>query len=129
MLSRDRRLRFRVPVEMYLDQYICERRYRGLTTGISETGLSLRTAFPAGSIHRIPGRRAMPNSVSLEFELPGTGESIWARGELWREERDAFAISRGIRFTAMAVAHARLLHDFCIETRRSRLGSIIAQMA
>ena len=126
MSARDRRGGFRVPLEVFLDQYIADRRYRGLTTNISESGLFLRAArSPLSRPEAARGDRV----VSLEIELPDTHETIWARGEICHEVTDALAVNRGIRFTAMARAHARLLRDYCVETRRQHLGSLLARVA
>ena len=46
--------------------------------------------------------------VALEFELPGTGETIWARGEVTHDALDDYFHGQGIRFTGMAKLHARL---------------------
>ena len=46
--------------------------------------------------------------VGLEFELPGTGEVIWARGAVCHERRGGPLTSAGVRFDAMPRVHARL---------------------
>ncbi len=123
MLSRDRRLGFRVPLEMFLNQYIRDRPFRGLTSNLSDTGLYLETVKAAKK--RFGHGRT---TVGLEFELPGTGEVIWARGEVCFEREDDYTLGYGIRFTAMPVIHARLLRDFCIETRRTHLGALLERI-
>lgn len=122
----NRRSGYRVPFEVFLDQYIRDRPYRGLTTDISPAGVSLRAAIPALS-HAVAALQS-ERTVALEVRLPGISDSIWARGEVCYQTADSLALTRGIRFTAMARAHARLLRDFCIETRREQLGSMLARM-
>jgi hypothetical protein len=95
----------RIRLEMFLNEYVKESPYRALAVNVSSTGLYLqRLADPTA-------RRS--NSVGLEFELPGTGEIIWARAESrfdW--VADDFHLT-GFRFTAMARKHERLVRDFC----------------
>lgn len=103
----DRREDPRIRLEMFLNEYVKERPYRALAVNVSSTGLYLqRLADPMA-------RRS--SSVGLEFELPGTGEVIWARAESrfdW--VADDFHLT-GFRFTAMARKHERLVHDFVRE--------------
>jgi hypothetical protein len=63
--------------------------------------------------------------VSLEFELPGTGETIWARGEVTHDSLDDYFHGQGIRFTGMARLHARMLRDWCVEKRRTQLAGML----
>lgn len=119
MLSRDRRTGFRVPLEIFLNQYVRDRLVRGLTTNVSPSGLFLQTARPLRS--RLPAAPA----IGLEFELPGTGEVIWARGEVCYEDADAYAVGTGIRFTGMASIHERLLREYCVEARHRHLSSLL----
>jgi c-di-GMP-binding flagellar brake protein YcgR len=120
MLSRDRRLGFRVPLEIFLTQYIRERPFRGLTSNISDTGLYLETVKTAQP--RLAAGRA---TVGLEFELPGTGEIIWARGEVCYGQPDGYTLGCGVRFTAMPLVHARLVREYCIEARRAHLNALL----
>lgn len=119
MSSRDRRLGFRVPLEIFLNEYIKDQPFRVLTSNVSDTGLYVhRVVNPVG-----PDLDAQV--VGLEFELPGTGEVIWARGEICHGRKDRMVRGTGVRFTGMARAHARLLRDYCIESRRRRLGRML----
>ena len=113
----DRRLGCRVPLELFMNEYVSERPHRALTTNISETGVFLNKVVS-------PLQRAW-SVVSLEFELPGTGEVIWARGEICHDSLDSYFHGEGVRFTGMARFHAQLLRDYCIETRRSHLGRLL----
>lgn len=122
MSSRDRRLGFRVPLEIFLNEYIKEQPFRALTANVSDTGVYLhRVKDPVGD--EVDGQ-----VVGLEFELPGTGEVIWARGEICHGQDERMVWSSGVRFTAMARTHARLLRDYCIEARRRRLGTLLERI-
>jgi hypothetical protein len=89
---------------------------------VSPTGLYLNT------VKLPPGARPQSRVVALEFELPGTGELIWARGEVCYEHSDPYFHGSGVRFTAMPRVHARLLHDYCVETRRAELASLLQRI-
>jgi c-di-GMP-binding flagellar brake protein YcgR len=119
MHVRDRRIGLRVPLEIFVNQYIADRPCRALTTNVSETGIHLtRVTLP-----RRPA--AAERLVGLELELPGTGEVIWARGEICYQQRGGALTATGVRFDAMPRIHARLVRDFCHERRRSRLAAML----
>jgi hypothetical protein len=121
MSQRDRRIGFRVPLEMFVTQCSNDRLFRALTMNVSETGVFMNLVSSA------PLCRAR-RDVGLEFELPGTGEIIWARGQVRFDEAGSLVVGTGVRFTAMARAHARLLRDFCVEKRRQTLGALLARI-
>ena len=103
----DRREDTRVGIEMFLNQYVKEHPYRALAINVSSTGIYVRKLADPSA------RRS--KEVGLEFELPGTGEIIWARAESrfdW--VADDFHLA-GLRFTAMARKHERLVHDYVRE--------------
>lgn len=117
MNAHDRRLGYRVPLEMFLNEYAQDRAHRAMTVNISETGMY---------VNRVITPISRPTKVvGLEFELPGTGESIWARGEICYDSLDSYFHGQGVRFTGMPKVHARLLRDYCIEKRRSQLGNLL----
>ncbi len=123
MLSSDRRSGFRVPVEMFLNQYISDRPYRAMAGNLSETGVLLnRVKTPGLSL------REDQRVIGLEFELPGMSETIWARGEICSQGRDRYFQMDRVRFTGMPKVHARLLRDYCIESRRAHLGSLLSRI-
>lgn len=124
MSTRDRRLGFRVPLQIFLNKYVKDRPFRALTSNLSETGIYLQ-------IVKTPWMPELPESsvpIGLEFELPGTGEIIWARGEVCYGSADDMVQGAGIRFTAMPTVHARLIRDFCVESRRAHLGSLLERI-
>ena len=105
--SNERRIDSRIRTELFLNQYVKEQPYRALATNLSSTGVLLqKLALP----------RARHNtSVGLEFELPGTGEIIWARAETRFDAVASDFHRTGLRFTAMAQKHERLIRDFVRE--------------
>jgi hypothetical protein len=102
--SDDRRTDSRIRTELFLNQYVKEEPYRALATNLSSTGLFLQKLALSTTRH--------DSSVGLEFELPGTGEIIWARAETRFDAVASDFHLTGLRFTAMAQKHARLIRDF-----------------
>lgn len=113
-MSLERRFDDRVPLEMYVNAFVEDRPQRGVTGNISETGLYLNTLAILPPLP--PG-----TAVGLEFTLPGMGDSIWAAGELCYDTLDDYFYGRGLRFTAMAGQHARLVREYCYRARRRSL--------
>ena len=122
MISSERRMGFRVPSEIFLNQYISDQPYRAMAGNLSETGVLLNRVKATG---RLEERQRV---VGLEFELPGTSETIWARGEICYQGRDSYFHTDHVRFTAMPKVHARLLRDYCIESRREHLGGLLGRI-
>jgi len=118
MQPSDRRIGVRVPVEMFLNQYVQDKPFRSLTSNISESGVYLNMAKGA------PFCRDS-RVVGLEFELPGTQETIWARGEVCYDAIDSYFHGAGVKFTDMPRLHARMLRDYCVEKRRERLSHLL----
>jgi hypothetical protein len=100
-----------------MNEYLNDRPYRALTMNLSETGVYVNKVVTSLD------RRS--RVVGLEFELPGTGEVIWARGEICYDTIDDHMHGQGIRFTGMARVHHRLVRDYCVERRRLQLASLL----
>ncbi len=103
-----------------MNEYLNDRPYRALTVNISESGVFVNKV--------ITGLSRRSRVVGLELELPGTGELIWARGEICYDTLSDCFHGEGIRFTAMPRVHARLIRDYCIEKRRERLGRLLERI-
>jgi hypothetical protein len=116
-MSHDRRLGNRIPMELLMNEYMQDRPYRALSVNISESGLYVNKVV--GSLAR------RSRVVGLEFELPGTSEVIWARGEVCYDTIDDCFHGQGIRFTGMPKVHQRLIRDYCIEKRRAQLAGLL----
>ncbi|HEY4238694.1 MAG TPA: PilZ domain-containing protein [Kofleriaceae bacterium] len=116
----DRRLGFRIPYEAMVTSYVHDRPVRGLAANLSDTGISLSAismlAPPPGLV------------VGMELDVPGLDDSIWAAGKVCYRTDDRMASGLGVRFVAMAKSHARMIRDFCIESRRKHLGSMLARI-
>lgn len=124
MHAADRRLGFRVPLEIFLNQYIMDQPFRALTANVSDTGFHLQLV---NRPDRTPTSRRS-RVVGLEFELPGTNEIVWARGLICYAKTDDLVHSIGVKFTAMPRIHARMIRDFCVETRRTHLGKMLERI-
>lgn len=111
----DRRSNRRVSVDMFFNQYIHDEPFRSLAVNVSEHGLAAQ---------RLVERRWTRNAriVAVEFELPGTGEVIWAKGETQFEAIDRDFHRAGIRFVAMARRHERLVREFVWDRRLRSLA-------
>jgi hypothetical protein len=131
----ERREEARVPLQMFLDEYVSERHHRAMSANISTRGLYLHRVFAAGRRQSQFGREE--RFVQLEFALPGVGESIWAQGEVRYDElgigaspsnSGAMVHGTGIQFVAMAQGHERLLRDYLLDRKRERLEVLLARV-
>jgi hypothetical protein len=120
MSVRERRQGYRIPLQMFLNEYVADRPHRCLTVNISETGLY---------VHKLlqPLRRN-GSVVGLEIELPDVNETIWARGEVCYDTFDDYFHGSGIRITGIPRLHQRLLRDYITEKRRERLEEIMKRV-
>jgi hypothetical protein len=106
----DRRIAPRVPVSVYLSQYVDGETHRCFVTNLSSTGLYMER--PMGSFLRTSAQ------VQLEIPLPDReDESIWASAEIVYDCFDALFHGTAVRFVAMT------------ERDRARLSSFIATSA
>lgn len=116
----ERRLGYRIPFETMVTSYVHDRPVRGLSSNLSDTGMSISAvsmlAPPPGLV------------VGLEIDLPGIDDSIWASGRICYRKDDQMASGLGVRFIAMARSQARMIRDYCIEARRTHLGSLLARI-
>lgn len=109
-----RRFGKRILVDTMCNELVAERSLLGRVLDVSENGLR---------IQRLLKRRNPDRVVQLEFELPDSGEVIWAKGEicfdqLWPVEvagRPTPVRTSGIRLVAAAQKHLRLLREFVME--------------
>ena len=126
----DRRIGIRIDLELFLTQYIRDRPHRVLAANLSETGIYVhRVAPPPGRAGSAQLRHLTPGTpVGLELELPGTGEVIWARGEVCRESIGRTLHGSALRFADMARVHARLVRDFCHRRRLERLDALLSRI-
>lgn len=122
---RNRRDDDRMPLKIFLNEYVSERLHRAMTTNISPTGLYANRVFGVGPRHLAFGRE--DRYVQLEFALPGTSDVIWARGQVRYDELHAgdMVHGTGIHFVDMARGYQRLLKEYVIDRKRRRLQQIL----
>ena len=121
-MSQDRREQIRLPVEICVQQYLTDGTYLGLTRDLSERGLYLTAP-------RMKDDLALYGApLQLEFALPGTGETIWARGHVCYESKDGDLKGLGIRLTDMAERHARSLSRYVESVRKARLHNLLLRV-
>lgn len=114
------RLDHRVPVDMFLTEYVDDRPRRAYASDVSEHGLHVARAI-------LPDILATP-VVQLEFRLPGTSDTIWAGARVRYDAVDPYFHSSGLWLFAIAGAHERLMCDFVRETRAARLRAMLEQI-
>lgn len=73
--------------------------------------------------------RDLVRTVSLEFQLPGREESIWAKGEVRYDGRFGEFQGTGIAFTAMANRHWDWIQDWVIESRLEQMRGVLRAAA
>jgi hypothetical protein len=118
---RDRRLGYRIPLDLMLTAYVNDRPLRALVLDLSDTGLRIEVVG-----NRAPAAGTM---LAIEIGLPGVDETLWVSGTVQYQRPDDIASGLGVRFVAMANRHARLLRDFCIGARHRQLGALLARVA
>ena len=96
-------------LDMFFNQYIHDHPVRSLAVNVSEHGLAAQRLVERVTRHA--------RVVAVEFELPGTGEVIWAKGETLFERIDRDFHRAGIRFLAMARRHERLVREYVWDRR------------
>jgi hypothetical protein len=110
--SDNRRLSPRLRMRVFMNEYVGDDPCQALARDLSETGLAL-LKLPAKS-------GAESKIVTLEVELPGTNETIWAAAQPRFESVAADYQISGMRFVSMARKHERLIRDY-VRERRERL--------
>lgn len=93
----------RAPLDIYLNKYVGGVPYLARTSDISPSGMALS--------HLIEPSHADPR-VGLQFQLPGSGEVIYAEGEVVRRWSGKNCDRSGVRFTLMAERHRKLIGEF-----------------
>jgi PilZ domain len=113
----NRRLSQRLRMRVFLNQYVGDHPCQAIVRDVSETGLALV---------KLPERSLPPTEiVTLEVELPGTNETIWAAAQPRFESLNRDYQISGLRFISMARKHERLIRDYLCE-RRERLARLFS---
>jgi hypothetical protein len=105
-------------MSLFIDEYVGERKHRALTSNLSATGLYM---------HRVrSGSYRESRHVQIEMRLPGTSDTIWAKGEVRYDQLgDELVHGTGVAITAIARGHQRLLREYVYEQRRRKLERIL----
>jgi hypothetical protein len=123
----------RVPLHCFVTEYVGERAHRALVTNVSEHGIRVQRLLGPGGRHS--------RVVQIELELPGTQETIWAKGETRHDELEIAPFgpvglgptttlhSSGIHVVALASRHARLMRDYVFELRRRHMRDVLLRSA
>lgn len=114
----NRRSGFRIPLQLFMNEYVKDTPHRCMAVNLSPTGIYLK-----GLIQPEPRQTEV---VGLEFELPGTSELIWARGEVKFDQRDCYFHGTGVEFTGIPSRHHRLVREFVMEERARQLRKLLA---
>lgn len=101
----EKRIKNRVPLDVYLNKYVAGVPYMARSADISCEGVGLAHLIEPSR----PGNR-----VGLQFQLPGCEEVIYAEGEVVREwaDLDNNEEGSGIRFTSLTERHRRLIDQY-----------------
>ena len=114
----NRRLSQRLPMRVFMNEYVADEPCQALARDFSETGLALL---------KLPERTPPAvDVVTLEVELPGTNETIWASAQPRFESLNRDYQISGLRFVSMARKHERLIRDYLRE-RRERLARLFSR--
>ena len=128
--DRERRDKDRIALGLLMNEYVDDRMHRAMAVNVSPTGLYLDRLFGDRKLQLGRDDRA----VQLEFTLPETNESIWALAEVCFDHvtsarRDLVVVhGTGVRFTAMARKHERLLLDFVHDRKRRNLEALLERV-
>jgi hypothetical protein len=113
----NRRLSPRLRMRVFMNEYVGDDPCQALARDVSETGLALL---------KLPAKGAPSvEIVTLEVELPGTSETIWAAAQPRFESLGPDYQVSGLRFVSMARKHERLIRDY-VRERRERLARLFS---
>ncbi|MHB1843969.1 MAG: PilZ domain-containing protein [Deltaproteobacteria bacterium] len=93
----------RAPLNIYLNKFLGDSPFMCRAVDVSEEAIYLSRLLEP----RFRGRE-----VSLEFALPGTGEILWARGQIVRDGQRRTGEGSAIRFTVLPEAYRRLIQAY-----------------
>jgi hypothetical protein len=123
----ERRYEARMPLQIFLNEYVNDRPQRCMSLNLGLGGLFLnRLALPDPRLG--PRRPQHDQLVGLEFELPETSETIWAAGRICYDMTDRYFHGTGVRFDRMATMHRRLVRDYVLDHRERRLRELLGRI-
>jgi c-di-GMP-binding flagellar brake protein YcgR len=106
----------RLRLALSMNEYVKDEPCPALARDVSEGGLALQK--------RVVEAGRPVELVTLEIELPGTNETIWAAAEPRFDARQRTLQVSGLRFVSMARKHERLIRDY-VRERRERLARLL----
>ncbi|MCK5800071.1 MAG: PilZ domain-containing protein [Deltaproteobacteria bacterium] len=129
MNLQEKRRNARMPLQIFLNEYVDDQPQRCMSINLSPNGLFLnRLALPQNTASAAP-RYPSPNKlIGLEFELPETSEVIWAAGQIRFDAQDRYFHGTGVLFAKMADLHRRLVRDYVLDHRERRLRTLLARV-
>ena len=120
MGSHNRRSSIRIPLQMFLNEYVNDSPQRCMSLNLAPEGIYLNRL--------IDPFQDRPEGVGLEFELPGTSEVVWAKGQVVFDVIDKYFHGTGVRFMGMADMHRRMIRDYVFEKREERLRELLSRV-
>ncbi len=119
-MGTDRRTDARIPVEIYMTQFIDDRPFRSIVSDLSHTGLhASRLVEPMWRTSRV---------IQLELPLPGVEDPLWATAEIVYDALDPFFHGTGIRFLTMAPYHERILDNWVESAHSEVLKQMVGEI-
>jgi c-di-GMP-binding flagellar brake protein YcgR len=97
----------RVAVDVFVNKFIEGTPYLCRTTDISAEGM-----YIGALIEPHEAANEEPQTVGLQFQLPGTSEVIYAEGEVIRSQDRKRTHGYGIRFTHLARRHQMIIEQY-----------------
>lgn len=117
---------YRVPLQMFLNEYVNDDPYHCMSFNLSPNGIYLNHLRQP--VERLLQPVPETQVVGLEFELPGTSEVVWACGEVRFDAMDDYFHGTGVQFRGMARKHKNLVRDYVTESRTKRLRKLLASI-
>jgi len=110
----------RVPMERDVLHFINDRPFRSTALNLSPNGLYLSRKFEPYS--------RKTRTIQLEIPVPEASELVWAKGEIIYDAISPKFHGLGVRLTAMAGAHERIIDELVKEIRNSILQRMLREV-
>ena len=122
----ERRIDTRMPLQIFLNEYLDDTPQRCMTLNLGIGGLYLNRLAMAEH-RRGSCSPTLDSRIGLEFELPNTSETIWATGQICYDATDQYFHGTGVRFDRMAAMHRRLVRDYVLDYQEQLLHKLLAR--
>lgn len=97
----------RATLDIYANRVLGDEAFLCRTRDISQNAMRLRRVLEPARPQR---------EMTIEFQLPGQEEVIWAQGEVIREPGDQAMV---VRFTSLTDHHRSLIDGYVRQSRRN----------